>query len=129
MSGKENYVNCQALLGKQVVDIRGALIGKVSDVVFDFKKPEIVLRIRTRADETVEVTSSDIQSVKDLILLKREVKLPKAKAEVAVARPSVPPPPPETSAPEPVPTIICPNCGAKAPSRAKFCPKCGNKLK
>lgn len=127
MSDKENYVNCQALMGKQVVDTRGALIGKVSDVAFDFKKPEIVLRIRTRTDETVEVSSSDIQSVEDLILLKKEIKLPKTEARVAPS--SIPPPPPETRTPEPVPTIICPNCGAKAPSRAKFCPKCGNKLK
>jgi|YelNatPaOPRAMG01_1025707.scaffolds.fasta_scaffold11231_8 sporulation protein YlmC with PRC-barrel domain len=127
MSEKGNYVSYQAVIGKQVVDMRGALIGEVSDLAFDFKKPEIILRIKTKTKEGLEVSSTDILSVEDLILLKKEVKLPKVEAEIAP--PSTIPPPPEARIPEPVPTIICPSCGARAPSRAKYCPKCGNKLR
>ncbi|MGC8849683.1 MAG: zinc-ribbon domain-containing protein [Candidatus Bathyarchaeia archaeon] len=123
-----NYVSYQAIIGKQVVDMKGALIGEVTDLAFDFKKPEIILRVKTKTRGEMEVPSSDILSVEDLILLKKEVKLPKVEAEIAPP-PTLPPRPPEARIPEPVPTIICPSCGAKAPSRAKYCPKCGNKLK
>ncbi|MEM2122601.1 MAG: PRC-barrel domain-containing protein [Candidatus Bathyarchaeia archaeon] len=128
MSEKGNYVSYQAVIGKQVVDMRGALIGEVSDLAFDFKKPEIILRVKTKTKEGVEISSSDILSVEDLILLKKEVKLPKVEAEAAPSG-VIPPPPPEARIPEPVPTIICPNCGGRAPSHAKYCPKCGNKLR
>ncbi len=102
----------------------------MSDVAFDLKKPEIILIITTKTDDAIEVVSSDVQSVEDLILLKKEVKLPKA-VSAPPQPPSPPPraraPPPESRVPEPM--IICPNCGARSPSRAKFCPKCGNKMK
>ncbi|MBS7644947.1 MAG: PRC-barrel domain-containing protein [Candidatus Bathyarchaeia archaeon] len=128
MSEKGSYISYQAIIGKQVVDMKGALIGEVGDLAFDFKKPEIILRVKTKTREEVEIPSSDVLSVEDLILLKKEVKLPRVEAEMAPPS-TIQLRPPEARVPEPVPTIICPNCGARAPSRAKYCPKCGNKLK
>ena len=75
MSKKDEYITCHALIDKQVVDIRGILIGKVSDVAFNLKKTEIIIKVTTKANEIMNITSSDIQSAEDLILLNKEIQL------------------------------------------------------
>jgi sporulation protein YlmC with PRC-barrel domain len=146
MSGKEEYIPCQALTGKQVVDIRGVLVGKVNDVAFNLQKPDIILKVMMKNNEITEIVSSDIQSAKDIILLKKEVKVLKESKPSHTTPPLPPQAPvspkteasltprsPKAVAPSkpkvPSSTIICQNCGAKAPSRAKFCPKCGQNLR
>jgi sporulation protein YlmC with PRC-barrel domain len=128
------------------VDIKGVLVGKVNDVAFNLQKPDIILKVMMKNNEITEIVSSDIQSAKDIILLKKEVKVPK-ESKLSHTTPPLPPQAPVSPKTEasvtprspkavapskpkvPSSTIICQNCGAKAPSRAKFCPKCGENLR
>ncbi len=140
MSKEKNYVPTQTLVGKQVFDTKGGFVGKIQDVLIDPDELDVALLIDFKSGEVLEIPWSEVQSVEDVILLKKQVKVYETKATRAKpakaaepVRPVVPSPPPPRveSPPTPPPPQMktCPKCGAKAPTHAKFCPKCGNSLK
>ena len=110
----------QQLIGLQVIDTKGSVVGNVKDVAIDFLKKEVSLRVTTKNKAEMDFGWDDVQSVEDVVLLKRQIDLPTARPiEVDTS----------TNA-QPVQTLmICPSCGASAPSRAKYCSKCGSDLK
>jgi sporulation protein YlmC with PRC-barrel domain len=113
---KGEFVPAQKFIGLQVIDSKGSAVGTVKDLGVNIveKKFNLIVTTRTRSD--VQISWDDIQSVLDVVLLRKEIEVPKT-AETA----TTPPPPP--------PMNICPNCGTSVVPAAKFCPKCGNKLK
>ena len=118
MSDKKNeFVPAQKFIGMQVIDSKGSAVGTVRDLGINVgeKKFNLIVTTKTRSD--VQVSWEDIQSVVDVILLRKEIEIPKT-AEPA----SIPVPPP--------PSISnCPNCGTSVLPTARFCPKCGGRLK
>lgn len=117
--GKE--VSCKEFEGKQVVDASGTLVGNVKDLTVTVPSGKVSLLISTKEGNESKIAWQDIKSVGDVILLNKEVKLPKPPAPTLRPIPSPPSPPPTT--------INCPNCKARIPARAKFCPRCGSKIK
>jgi sporulation protein YlmC with PRC-barrel domain/ribosomal protein S27AE len=114
---RTSFVPTQKIVGLQVIDIKGTLVGSVKDVAVDVKAKEIKLIVSTRSQTEVDIPWSDIQSIEDVVLLSKEMEIPKAVAPVAVA-------------PEPTRLVSsCPNCGTSVPSHAKFCPRCGTKIR
>jgi sporulation protein YlmC with PRC-barrel domain len=105
----------QKLMGMQVVDTKGAIIGSVKDFSISISDKEILLTVGTKAGEDIEVPLSGVSSVEDVILLGRP-------REVGTA-PTAPSPPPAPA------TITCRSCGANLPAHAKFCAKCGSQVK
>jgi len=104
----------QKIVGMQVIDAKGALLGNVKDVGIDLSSKELILYVTTKEKTEVEVTGGTIQSIEDVIL---------------VSRTGVPPPPSPAPAPVTAPTTTaCPKCQATLPARAKFCAKCGHRL-
>jgi sporulation protein YlmC with PRC-barrel domain len=99
----------------QVIDSKGSVIGNVKDVSVDFQNRDMAFRVTTKAGSELDVAWDEVLSLEDVVLLKKEVDIPKLQA---------PPTPPTVQA-----MLICPTCGASAPSHAKFCPKCGTTLK
>lgn len=116
MSKETKFVPSQRFAGIQVIDSKGAVIGNVKDVSVDFKNKGLAFRVTTKARTEMDVPWDDVLSVEDVVLLKKEVDLAVATTTVLV--------PPIVQA-----TVICPICGASAPSQAKFCPRCGTALK
>jgi sporulation protein YlmC with PRC-barrel domain len=110
------FVPSQKYNGIQVIDSKGAVVGNVKDVSVDFRNKALAFHITTKARTEIDVPWDDVLSVEDVVLLKKEV-------DVAE------PPTPSTPPPTVQATLICPNCGASAPSHAKFCPKCGTGLR
>jgi sporulation protein YlmC with PRC-barrel domain len=110
------FVPSQRYAGIQVIDSKGAVVGNVKDVSVDFRNKALAFHVTTKARTEIDVPWDDVLSVEDVVLLKKEIDV----AEEAAASTS---PPPVQAA------LICPNCGASAPSHAKFCPKCGTSLR
>lgn len=107
--------------GKQVVDASGTLVGSVKDLTITAPDGKVSLLISTKEGGESKIAWSDIKSVGDVILLNKEVKLPKPPAPTLRPMPSPPSPAPTT--------LNCPSCKARIPARAKFCPRCGSKVK
>jgi sporulation protein YlmC with PRC-barrel domain len=99
----------------QVIDSKGSVIGNVKDVSVDFHNRNIAFRVATKTGGDLDVQWDDVLSLEDVVLLKKELELPK---------PQTPPVPPPVQA-----VLICPTCGASVPGHAKFCPKCGTSIK
>jgi len=115
LSQKKRLVSSQKLVGMQVIDVKGIMVGSVRDVGVDLTDKRLVLYVTTKAKTELEIPWESIQSIEDVVLLNKQVEVP------AVSAPS-----PAVVAPPT--TIVCPNCKSVLPARAKFCAKCGSKL-
>jgi sporulation protein YlmC with PRC-barrel domain len=99
-----------------VIDTKGSVVGNVKDISLDFHNKQVSLKVTTNAKGEVEFGWDDVQSVEDVVLLKKEVELSPASKESQGS----------PSATQPVQTLmICPVCGTSAPARAKFCSSAG----
>jgi len=109
----------QQFIGLQVIDTKGMLVGTVKDMSIDFANREVSIRVSTKNEEEVDFGWDDVQSVEDVVLLKKEVDLsPLDGTETDLAKPRA------VQA-----VLICPNCGASVSAHAKFCSKCGSDLR
>jgi len=115
---KGEFVPSQKYMGMQVIDSKGSSVGSVKDVGVNMVERKINLIVATRTGSDMQIPWDDIQSVLDVVLLRKEIELPKTPA---VTQAPVPPPPP--------PPTSCRNCGTPVIATARFCPKCGTKLK
>jgi len=115
----EKAVPREKLIGMQVIDTRGAIVGSVKDVSITVAKGDISLVLSTKWRTEIEVPWRDVQAVEDVILLSKPIERPPAP-------PTVPAQPQVTQGPS---QISCPRCNASAPSAAKYCPKCGAKMR
>ncbi len=117
---RKKVVTGQKLLGMQVIDVKGSLVGVVRDVGVDLSDKQLILFVTTRARTDIEIAWGNIQSIEDVVLLTKPVEtpLPPAGTPPSVAPPAVAMGP-----------VICPKCKFEAPAHAKFCPKCGSPTK
>jgi sporulation protein YlmC with PRC-barrel domain len=113
-------VPVQQVIGLQVIDTRGSMIGSVKDISVDFEGKSISFHVTAKNSTELDFNWDDVQSVQDVILLKKQVDLPSAPTDHASNSSN----PPTVQA-----LIICPSCGASTPAHAKFCSKCGTSLK
>jgi sporulation protein YlmC with PRC-barrel domain len=113
---KGEFVPSQKFIGMQVIDSKGSAVGTVKDLGVNIVEKKFNLIVTTRARSEIQISWEDIQSVLDVVLLRKEIEVPKTAEPV----PTPPPPPPMNN---------CPNCGTPVIPAAKFCPKCGSKLK
>ena len=114
------FMTLQHFIGLQVIDAKGSLIGNVKDVSIDFGNKDISLNVATKDKDEMDFTWEDVQSVEDVVLLKKQINVPASPAENKPDFPGE-----QTSQA----VLICPSCGASSPARAKFCSKCGADLK
>ena len=110
----------QQLIGLQVIDTKGSVIGNVKDVAIDFLNKGVSLKVTTKNKAEMDFGWEDVQSVEDVVLLKRQI-------DLSAARPTEVNTSTNTQAVQTL--MICPSCGASAPARAKYCSKCGSDLK
>ena len=111
---KGEFVPAQKFIGMQVIDSKGSAVGTVKDLGVNIVEKKFNLIVTTRTRSEIQISWEDIQSVLDVVLLRKEIELPKT------TEPALPPPPPMNN---------CPNCGTSVLPTGKFCPKCGTKLK
>ena len=114
---KGEFVPAQKFIGMQVIDSKGSAVGTVKDLGINVVEKKFNLIVATKMRSDVQVSWEDIQSVVDVVLLRKEIEIPKAPEPTAI--PAPPPPPIST----------CPSCGTSVVPTARFCPKCGGRLK
>lgn len=112
----------QQFIGLQVIDTKGSLIGNVKDVALDFANKDLSLKVSTKSKTEMDFGWDDIQSVEDVVLLKKQV-------DMAVTPQDKPESSGEGVTQATQALVICPSCGASSPARAKFCARCGTDLK
>lgn len=118
----KKFLSREKMIGKQVIDSEGMIVGNVKDISINLEKKKIALLVVARTGAEIDIPSDDVLQVGDVILLSKEVKPPPSPEGVPPAPPAAPPAPP--TAPN-----KCPKCGYLNAPDSKFCIKCGTKLK
>jgi sporulation protein YlmC with PRC-barrel domain len=116
------YKQAQHFVGMQVIDTKGTVVGNVKDVSVDFQSKSLAFRVTTKNRSELDMNWDDVQSVEDVVLLKKEVDL--TSMSETQASPST-----NESQVTVQAVLLCSNCGTSAPGHAKFCPKCGTALR
>jgi sporulation protein YlmC with PRC-barrel domain len=116
------FVPGQRFVGMQVIDNKGSVVGNVKDISVDFQNKALAFRVSTKNRSELDMNWDDVQSVEDVVLLKKDVDLTSVPETQAGS--SVGAPPPTVQA-----VLICPSCGTSAPGHAKYCPKCGTSMR
>ena len=112
------------IIGKQVIDTRAIIVGKVKDFSLDMVSKNVTLVVTTAVGEDKTIDGSDVATVGDVVLLTKQV-------VVAAPAPSSAAPQAPKPQPTPQPTSasgLCGNCGYQNDTSAKFCIKCGTRL-
>jgi sporulation protein YlmC with PRC-barrel domain/ribosomal protein L40E len=117
------FIPIEQFVGLQVIDTKGTLVGNVKDVSLDIENKAVSLTVSTKSKGEMDFTWDDVQSVEDVVLLKKQVDLSSVSAPESKEASR------EQSVQSVQTLVICPNCGASSPARAKFCSKCGTELK
>jgi len=117
---EKKFVPAQRFSGMQVIDSKGLLVGNVKDISVNFHEQSLAFLVATKNHTDLDVPWEDVLSVQDVVLLKKEIVLQNPTEEKGTE---------PASSPVVQAVLICPNCGASAPGRAKFCPKCGHSLR
>jgi sporulation protein YlmC with PRC-barrel domain len=118
----KKYLSRKDIVGKQVIDSEAMILGNVKELSFDLETRDIGLTIATKDGKEINVSSNDMRSIGDVVLLKKtlnEVETPTVVEKAPT--PSTPPPPP-------VKPGLCAVCGYQNDPKAKFCIKCGAKM-
>jgi sporulation protein YlmC with PRC-barrel domain len=113
-----NSLPIQHFIGLQVIDTKGSLVGNVKDISLNFASRDVSFNVATTDKGEMDFGWDDIQSVQDVVLLKKSIDLTSATSQESSS---------DTRAVQAL--VICPNCGTSAVARAKFCSKCGSDLK
>jgi len=112
------------IVGKQVVDSSGMVLGTIKDIAFDLTQSRMSITVVDEKGKEKEVSSDDVSAVGDVVLLKRPREME------AVEAPPRPAPPTRPSALKaPTGPGLCPNCGYQNEAESRFCIKCGTRLK
>lgn len=120
-SGK--LIPVQQVIGLQVIDTKGSVVGNVKDVSIDFDSKNVSFRVTAKNNAELDFTWDDVQSVQDVVLLKKEVDAPSPPPTNQSSQNNASSPPTVHA------LIICPTCGSSTPAHSKFCSKCGAGLK
>ena len=115
------------IVGKQVIDSNGMMLGTIKDIAFDLAQSKMAVTIADEKGKETEVSSDDVSAVGDVVLLKR----PREAEAVEVPRRPSPStkPAPSPTAKAPTSPGLCPNCGYQNEPASRFCIKCGTGLK
>jgi len=128
----EATLSSERIIGKQVIDANGRIVGTVKDIALDLKSREFSLKVATKNGVEVSIQVEDIAASGDVLLLKKPVVMQEASAPAAAPVPTAEPlPTPQAAAPLPQaqPTGLCPACRYQNDPSSRFCIKCGTKLR
>jgi sporulation protein YlmC with PRC-barrel domain len=124
----KKYLSRKEIVGKQVIDSKAMILGNVKELSFDLETRDIGLTIETKDGNEINVSSSDMRSIGDVILLKKtrsEVETQDVVETKEIVEKIPPPPPPS---PQPAKPGLCSVCGYQNEKTSKFCIKCGTKM-
>jgi sporulation protein YlmC with PRC-barrel domain len=121
------------LIGMQVINSEGYILGNVKDVALVLGEPDQAITIEDSQGRLNNIRWSDVAVAGDVILLK--VGTPPADAPAVTqsyAQSYVPPVSQSVAQPvaSPVAQVnVCPKCGAELETGSAFCTSCGYRIK
>ncbi|MEM2942335.1 MAG: PRC-barrel domain-containing protein, partial [Candidatus Bathyarchaeia archaeon] len=68
MERQRKHISSQKLIGMQVIDSKGAIVGNVKDFVVNPSDREILLVVSSKTEGDVEVPLTNVCSIEDVIL-------------------------------------------------------------
>ncbi len=126
---EKKFLSLEKIVGKQVIDGNGKILGTVKDIAFDLPRGKISITVTDEKNKDTEITSDDVSAVGDVILMKGlekaevgDVSKKQPTATTQAAKTS-------TSLKGPVSPGLCPNCAYQNEVESNFCIKCGTRLK
>ncbi len=135
----ESSLSRERIVGKQVIDSNGHILGSVKDIALDLKSKAFSIRVTTRGGTEVGVQVEDIAASGDVILLNKPIIVPESPGSAQAPPPLIQPAPVQQPQPPTAPTPVvsapaqtlglCPSCGYQNDTSSRFCIKCGTKLK
>ena len=126
---EKKFLSRDKIVGKQVIDSNGMILGTVKDIAFDLPTGKMSITVADEAGKEIEIPNDDVSAVGDAVILKRP------RTEVVEGPKPTPAAPAKPAAPSPAapsaraPTGLCPNCGYQNDPNSRFCIKCGTKLR
>jgi sporulation protein YlmC with PRC-barrel domain/ribosomal protein L40E len=119
---EKKYYRHKELIGKDLYDLKAKKIGKVCDIGYS-EEGRIALIVKTEENKEEIIPFDFISEIHDIILLKREIHDVILFKQGLEAKPEVE----ALEKPKELKEVekLCPKCGVKNVSRAKFCAKCG----
>ena len=126
----KKYLSRDKIIGKEVIDPTGTIVGSVKDIVLDLNSKNIALTILTKAGSDIIIGGDSIIVVGDVILLNKTIELAKMESVLTPDKAQVAPQTILPASTQPLPSTpgLCKVCGYKNDANSKFCIKCGNKL-
>jgi sporulation protein YlmC with PRC-barrel domain len=127
---EKTYLTRDKIIGKQVIDAKGVIMGTVKDLAFDLVARDFSLIVQANDETAITVDSKSVKVVGDVVLLAVtaetfEPPAAPAPSTAAAAAPSVSPPAQPSLPKTPG---LCSGCGFQNEANSKFCIKCGSKL-
>ena len=100
------------IVAMQVIDQKGQLVGKVTDVTFAVGKTGIILSVENEAGKTKEISWDEVQAASDFILLKPTLAPTQTFEEKATeVKEQVEPKPVQPEVEKQSTKPLCPTCG------------------
>ncbi len=127
---EKNYLTRDKIIGKQVIDAKGVIMGAVKDLAFDLVARDFSLIVQAEKKKEITVDSKSVKVVGDVILLSVTAETFETPAAPAPSTPADAAPagsPPAQPSPPQTPGL-CAGCGFQNEANSKFCIKCGSKL-
>ncbi len=110
----KKYLSKDKIIGKQVINPKAIIIGSIKELSFDPEKKEVAFSVTTKEGKEIMITGSDIDTVGDVVLLKKKNDQELTTATEKTAKSTSP--------------GLCQICNFQNDSTAKFCIKCGAKV-
>ncbi|UCH02157.1 MAG: zinc-ribbon domain-containing protein [Candidatus Bathyarchaeota archaeon] len=110
---KKKYLSKDKIIGKQVINPKAMIVGSIKNLSFDPEKKEVAFSVTTKEGKEMMVTGSEIDTVGDVVLLKKQMN----------HQPATPTKTAKSTSPG-----LCSMCNFQNDSTAKFCIKCGAKV-
>ncbi|RLE85904.1 MAG: hypothetical protein DRJ39_00795 [Thermoprotei archaeon] len=116
-------VSRSQLMGKQVYNPDGELVGEVVDVSFTIGEVKIVLIVKGKWGGEIDIPWENVMAAKDIVILKEPVEIPKVPEVTSAVTPtSTPAAPVEEKKKK---GFKLPLLKKEEPEEAKICPFCG----
>jgi len=138
---EKKFLSREKIVGKQVIDENGNVVGTVKDITFDLPRGKMSIIMVDDKNKETEISSDNVSAVGDVVLLSGSEKVsePVVVAAKTPVSPTTVPPTTVTSTTSSTPSQpsskaasspgLCQNCNFQNETESHFCIKCGTKLK
>jgi len=121
----KKYLVRDKIVGKEVIDSNGMMIGNVKDIAIDLNSKDIDLTVQMKTGTDMVLEGESIIVVGDVVLINKKIEMPISSQLEKDSKPEVP----QIKTQPTIGSGLCSSCSYQNEKSAKFCIKCGQKLR